>query len=335
MMTPPNPQPDPLYVQARQILAANPGMGKGKLANLLGVRTPTSRRLIHRYLGETQGHASDPQYAQDRQLLDNNPGWGANRLAQTMSIPLDRAKVIVARYRGAQAHQAAQGGQAPPAPPADKGGHLQSNESRDNKDLSYTGDHITSLNELLVHAEVDERIWEIERHVVNKWEVGCRNPCTGEILVSPLWQIKVWLRRRVGMRIEDTLRQLLAEFAAAAPVRPPVPPRQGTSGVLEISIFDLHGGGYGNALETGAAYDLQITRSTFWRAMDDLLERARGLRPERILFPIGNDYYNVDGSDRATANGTPQDEAVRWNESFLAGRKLLVEAIEALRESPL
>jgi len=55
-------QPDQLYSEARRILQANPGMGKGKLAHLLGIKTPTSRRLLERYRGETEGHGTHPDY---------------------------------------------------------------------------------------------------------------------------------------------------------------------------------------------------------------------------------------------------------------------------------
>ncbi len=44
-------QPDQLYAQAKGILQAHPSVGKGKLAKLLGIKTPTSRRLIERYRG--------------------------------------------------------------------------------------------------------------------------------------------------------------------------------------------------------------------------------------------------------------------------------------------
>jgi hypothetical protein len=38
----------PLYEQARQLLRAQPGFGKKKLAKLLGVKAPTARRLLER-----------------------------------------------------------------------------------------------------------------------------------------------------------------------------------------------------------------------------------------------------------------------------------------------
>ena len=46
----------------------------------------------------------------------------------------------------------------------------------------------------------------------------------------------------------------------------------------------------------------------------------------------GNDFLNTDHLGRTTTAGTPQDEAIRYQESFLRGRQLLVRAIDRLRQ---
>src|ERR1035438_954617 len=75
---------------------------------MLGVKTPTSRKLIHRYRGETQGHSEDPVYQRFRQLKEANPDWGAGRMAQELGITKDHAQLHLARWRGAQAYQTPQ-----------------------------------------------------------------------------------------------------------------------------------------------------------------------------------------------------------------------------------
>ena len=97
-----NLQPDPLYVRARQILQAQPEIGKARLAALLGVKTPTSRRLRERWWGETQGHSTRPDYVRVQQLKQIHPDWGAVKVAQALGLTLDHAKVHLARWLGAQ-----------------------------------------------------------------------------------------------------------------------------------------------------------------------------------------------------------------------------------------
>lgn len=56
-----------------------------------------------------------------------------------------------------------------------------------------------------------------------------------------------------------------------------------------------------------------------------------GFKPAKILFPCGNDYFNTDILGRTTTRGTAVDEMPHWKQSFLHGRRLLVEAIDHLR----
>src|ERR1039458_7906434 len=81
---------NPLYGQARPFLQATPTMGKGKLAKLLGIKTPTARRLIERYRGETQGpNHSNPDYVRVEQLKQQQPSWGARKIAQGLGMTED------------------------------------------------------------------------------------------------------------------------------------------------------------------------------------------------------------------------------------------------------
>jgi hypothetical protein len=323
-----------LYAQAKQLI--QPGMGKQKLANLLGIKTPSARRLIERFRGETQGHSSDPVYRQVQRLKTEHPQWGPWRISQALGITPDKAKLWLARYQGASQHL------APPSGPQNKanapdqtrvpGGELRDCVEDDSRDVTYLGTRVRTLEDLLVNAEVDRKTWEVARFVVNKWEIGAKNPATGEILTSPLWQVKAWLRKRLlETRVADVLSSMLTAFKNAAPERPALRRKASAKGLLEISILDLHMGKFCSAPETGAAYNVDLARQLFWEALNDLLAKAAALNPERILFPVGNDFFNTDNG-RTTTRGTPVDEAVRWQESFVAGRQLIVEAIERLLE---
>jgi hypothetical protein len=146
-----------------------------------------------------------------------------------------------------------------------------------------------------------------------------------------LFQIKVWLRRKVVvMRTKALIQEMLKAFAKQAPTIRFKPGK--TKGVLlEISIFDLHLGKLIWAPESGQNYDVKISQSAFTESLETLLERTKGWPVERILFPVGNDFFNVDGQDQETTAGTPQHEDVRWQKSFVLGRKLMMDAILRLR----
>ena len=54
---------------------------------------------------------------------------------------------------------------------------------------------ITSLEELIEHCKIDLNVWDIDRHVINKWEVWAKDE-DGKIVTEPLYQIKAWLKKK-------------------------------------------------------------------------------------------------------------------------------------------
>lgn len=60
------------------------------------------------------------------------------------------------------------------------------------------GGRITSLEALLEACDVDPDAWEVERHVVNKWEVGVKvgSGDDVDVKVEPLFQVKAWLKKK-------------------------------------------------------------------------------------------------------------------------------------------
>ena len=67
--------------------------------------------------------------------------------------------------------------------------------------LDYRGeDNPATLDDLLASCDVDTEIWDVERYVVNKWEVAMK---MGETIVHrPLFQVKAWLVRKLPVVVE-------------------------------------------------------------------------------------------------------------------------------------
>jgi hypothetical protein len=330
---------DQTYLQARALLQANPELGKKKLAIALGVHPPMGRIFKQRYLGETEGHATDAQYRAVRTVKDKHPDWSAAKLAESLGISVDKTRVHLARHQGATAPlplnlAATEAVTESPAAEMEEpaaGAEVKISGSADAQSVSSRSSRIRSVEDLLIATNTDTRIWEVERHVINKWSVGARDPISGDILTADLFQVKAWLRRKVAeQRLETVFNRLLEQFKTAAPVRPALPRSPGRKGMLEISIMDLHLGKYCFAAESGRAYSPEISSRFFWDALEDLLQKAAAYPVEKILFVVGNDFFNVDNLAKTTTAGTFQDEAGRWQESFLQGRNLLVKAIDRL-----
>jgi len=201
---------------------------------------------------------------------------------------------------------------------------------------------IRTLDQLLAYMQVDLTVWEVERHVINKWEVGGKpgdknnlvaNTDTG-FAVEPLFQVKAWLRRKVEeVRAKNLFADMLAEFKKQAPtVKQSIRPKaSGAPCLFEVDIFDPHFGKLCWGKESGRDYDLKIAAVEYGRAVEGLIARAAGHRIERILYPIGNDFFHTDQGNATTA-GTEQDCDGRWQKSFVAGRVAVLQSIMRLRE---
>ncbi len=54
---------------------------------------------------------------------------------------------------------------------------------------------IVTVDDLLTIYNISLEDWEIEKQVVNTWEVGAKGP-DNKIVTTPLFQVKVWLKSK-------------------------------------------------------------------------------------------------------------------------------------------
>jgi len=186
-----------------------------------------------------------------------------------------------------------------------------------------------TLDEILSLFDIDLKIWKVNRFCVNSWDV---TNGAGETYTN--YQVKVWLDR-----IQDTFNYELIknEFIELAKKYVPTYKKIKYSekcdekNLLEINIADLHLGKLCWHGETGENFDTKIAQERFLNILKQLIERVKFFDYERILFPVGNDFFNSDNLFNSTTAGTPQDDDLRWQKLYKIGRELLIRAIDYLR----
>jgi hypothetical protein len=205
-------------------------------------------------------------------------------------------------------------------------------------------DRVTSLEELLKQSKTDMTKWYVERHLINKWEVGAKmekselsfdkgrmNGWVNKdgLVVRPLWQIKAWLKP-VGpqiLAVQAVWDEMLARWEKRV-VTPHAAVRRSGLYMLSLNPFDLHLGKLAYAPETGAHYDLKIAAADFRICRDELFGMTAGLPIEETLIPLGNDYFHYDNLVSTTTGGTQQDSDTRFHKMFTLGIELAIETIE-------
>ncbi len=209
--------------------------------------------------------------------------------------------------------------------------NMESDFKEDSATITTKSARITTLEQLLEYAEVDLDIWDVDRHIVNKWEVGAKD-VDDNLQVEPLFQVKAWLKRKVKSTLEMAMEHFVSRLELVQPITIPTRKCGPNPHMLEISIFDLHFGKYAWAAETGTDYDTVIAEAIYLRAVDDLIQKTKGFDVEKILFPVGSDFFHVNNLSGTTEKGTRQDVDTRLAHVLEAGFMAVVKAIEIARQ---
>jgi len=91
-------------------------------------------------------------------------------------------------------------------------------EAANTREVSTKHPRIKTLDQLLEAAQVDLDTWEVERYVINKWEVGAKDSMD-EIKIHPLFQVKAWLRRKELQALFPTIQPINISPAIPRPVK--------------------------------------------------------------------------------------------------------------------
>ena len=189
---------------------------------------------------------------------------------------------------------------------------------------------IKTLGDLIKVCEIDTSVWDIERWICNKWEVGVNND--GVIETEPLYQVKAWLKKNKPLielnHIKDEIKDELKSFA---PKYTSIVYQKEKEGfLLEVDMPDLHFGKLCWNEESGDDYDIKIAEEYALKSINTLINRCSSYKIDRILFPLGNDFFNVNDKTNTTSHNTPQQEDTRWQKTFKAGRELSIKIIDML-----
>jgi hypothetical protein len=204
---------------------------------------------------------------------------------------------------------------------------------------NYPVDHIKTLEGLLKACKVNEKIWKVKDYIVNKWDVTSWKEGFPDTIQN--FQVKARLERdirnvrelAIGEMFKDMIKNYTPPISEIVNNRDFIPIRPDENNLFEITLFDLHLGKLAWGGETGENYDTKIARRRFLTTIETLIKRVSGFQYSKIVFPIGSDFYNSDTIFNTTTKGTQQDEDLRWQKTFRVGTKLIVDAINMLKQT--
>lgn len=201
-----------------------------------------------------------------------------------------------------------------------------------NKDGTYTSDKLIEIKEddlknpisLLQAHGFDVKEWELVSARNNIWNVYSKQDG-----VQELYSSKIVVKPRTNISLEE-IREfyegLISEYCS-----PVVKKYENKNGLMfELPIVDLHLGKFSTSDIVADEYNTQIARDCFNKVIDACISRLKNTHIEKIIFPIGNDFFHIDAVAATTTGGTPQDTDVKHQTLFKNGVLLLIDGISKL-----
>lgn len=191
---------------------------------------------------------------------------------------------------------------------------------------------IKTLPELLLACNVDTKIWDVNDFSIEKTDSSNRDGT-----ISPKFKVRASLEKREVAKY-NVLESFIENARKHSPAKFNFRKFDNNNDKLYlINLFDLHLAKYAWAQQVGEDYDIKIAANLYDSAVDYFYNKIKNTKVDRILLPIGNDFFNYDregtgGKDGGTLTraGTAVESDSRWQKMFTVGCKLVTDTIEKL-----
>jgi hypothetical protein len=176
-----------------------------------------------------------------------------------------------------------------------------------------------SLESTIKTCNVDLKKWSVDHYTIEENSRG--------------YNFKLYLKKKGHLEQDsEQLKKELKEICSGVK-RTPVKYKAKQGGLLlEFAPFDLHWGKLAWAEETGEDYDMKEAATALNKSIDYTIDTASKFNVSKIVFPFGNDFFQIDNEQNTTTAGTRQDTDSRFKKILREGRKLVIDTIEKLRE---
>ena len=191
-----------------------------------------------------------------------------------------------------------------------------------NINFEVNTDWIETPEQLIAHYKIDLKVWELDFFQISRWP----QKEEGNQLVA----VKCKFKRRKEQPVENVIEkfeQALQSYKAPK-YKAKKRPTQDFAGI--INIYDAHIDKVTILAETGHDSDIHKNVEMFRKYFDELLATVQDC--EQLIFPIGNDFFNVNDSTGTTKKGTKQATVVHHADAFEIGLHLLLECIDKAQQ---
>jgi hypothetical protein len=196
--------------------------------------------------------------------------------------------------------------------------------------------HVRTLEDALEISDVDLEKWEVDRYIINSWEVTMKlnqEDGTQEPETKTNYQVKVWLKPKTPKPLEVAMERLIATIPKFKADRVPKF-SAGSGNAAEIALLDAHFGKFSWGKETGRVdYDLRIATRYYLNACKQTLNFVLPHSPEKIFFIVGQDLMHTENFlGKTPLGGNTLDVDSRLPKIYYAALETVTRCIYLARD---
>lgn len=175
-----------------------------------------------------------------------------------------------------------------------------------------------NLESVLKDCKVDLNLWAVDHFSIEENSRG--------------YAFKIHLKAK-SLDLENTdVKKYIEKYSSNITISTPKYKIKNDGLLLEFAPFDLHWGKLAWSGETGQNYDLKEASKALNKSIEFTLDTASKFNISKILFPFGNDFFQIDNEQNTTTAGTKQDVDSRFKKILTEGRQLVINIIEKLKQ---
>lgn len=133
---------------------------------------------------------------------------------------------------------------------------------------------------------------------------------------------------------EEAFREAISEYSPPSYTKSLNSPDSPTSRLAILNLFDAHLDKVSFVDTSNENRSVEDNVRTFDKAFDELLDDVANKNPEKIVIPLGNDFWHTNDDSGSTKGGTYLGESVglRNMDSFRLGINLIRKCIDKARQ---
>jgi len=196
--------------------------------------------------------------------------------------------------------------------------------------LVMSQEEAKDVNFLLKAHGFDNKIWELISCRNNIWNVYSKVD-----KIQTLYSSKIVVKPRVEyIWNEEDIKKLFSKIKTDYKNKTNISPQQYeiNGDTLVVTIADLHFGLLSDEYSTNNSYNLEIAENIYYYTLNDIINRVKYRKFEKVLFIVGNDFVNADNVNGTTTKGTAQDNSSSWFNTITKATQLIINGIDMLSE---